>query len=120
MLSFLERRLLLPLFHEVVGKHGQTIGERLPRLLLRANDERIASALNLDFVAFQLKFAGNPYGLTVAAHKELGLLPYRHCKIVFLKMMYTHDDIQRYPSVNEELTIWTGQIDSCVKSLWLI
>lgn len=63
MLSFLERRLLPPLFHEVVGKHGQTIGERLPRLLLRANDERIASALNLDFVAFQLKFAGNPYGL---------------------------------------------------------
>jgi len=58
--SFLERRLLPSLFHEVVSKHGQTVGERLPRL--------------------ELTLAKNSWRLPVAAHEKLRLLPCLRCK----------------------------------------
>jgi hypothetical protein len=67
-------------FHKVVGKQRKTIQKELPRLLLWANDKGIASTLNFDFVAFQLKFTGNSDSLAVPTHEEFRLLSRRHRK----------------------------------------
>jgi hypothetical protein len=46
---FLDRRLPSAFFDEVVGKHSQTVRERLPCLTLRTNDKRTILALHLNF-----------------------------------------------------------------------
>lgn len=69
-LSFLNRRLLPAVFHEVGGKHGETILEWLPGLLLRTYDERVATTLNLGFVALHLKLGVSPDGLAGASNQE--------------------------------------------------
>lgn len=78
MLSFLNQRLLPALSHEVLPKHGETVGEWPPRPFLWTNHDRITSTLNFDLVTLQLKLARDSDSLAVAVHQELRILLSRY------------------------------------------